>query len=84
MWHVKRAWLKNLKQKVGNFETRRVMMEELSAMLELRDMRKAEEAMKAFLSKWVRAGARAIPGRPRHTQGGKLLSARVGFAAPHH
>ena len=54
MWHVKRAWLKHLQKKVVHYPARKAMMDELSAVLELRDMEKAEEAVDAFLSKWVR------------------------------
>jgi hypothetical protein len=56
VWHVKRAWLKNLQKKVAHFMPRQEMLAELSAVLELRDMEKAEQAVMAFLSKWVRAG----------------------------
>ena len=56
VWHVKRAWLKNLQKKVGHFQHRKEMLDELSAVLELRDMEKAEQAVMEFLSKWVRAG----------------------------
>ena len=54
VWHVKRAWLKHLQKKVAHYPARKEMLDELSAVLELRDMEKAEEAVDAFLSKWVR------------------------------
>ena len=57
VWHVKRTWLKNLKQKVAgkhNDAARLLMLKEISAILEELDMTKAKALMDAFLTIWVR------------------------------
>lgn len=57
VWHVKRTWLKNLKQKVpgkDKFRIREAILKEISAILEQLDLAKAKEMMQAFCKKWVR------------------------------
>lgn len=55
VWHVKRAWLKNLQKKVSSYPVREQMLKELTEVLEARETDKARAGMDAFLKKWVRA-----------------------------
>jgi hypothetical protein len=58
VWHVKRTWLKNLKQKVAgehNRAARTAILKEISAILEELNLTKAKALMAAFLKKWVRS-----------------------------
>ena len=54
VWHVKRAWLKNLQKKVASWPVRNQMLTELTAILESREEKAAKELVAAFLAKWVR------------------------------
>lgn len=62
MWHVKRAWVKNLRQKVrgkgGHFK---MMLAQLTEILEATELSAAEAAMQKFLEDWVRAGRSLLP-----------------------
>jgi hypothetical protein len=53
VWHVKRAWLKHLLKKVSDWDTRNKMMNELCAVLELKDTNAAKAAADAFIERWV-------------------------------
>lgn len=66
VWHVKRAWLKNLQKKVSSYPVREQMLKELTEVLEARETDKARAGMDAFLKKWVRAssGATALSRSP--------------------
>ena len=78
VWHVKRAWVKNLRQKVrgkgGHFKE---MLAQLTAILEATELPAAEELMRKFLESWVRgqsdkrstqAPPRAARVLPQHAQ----------------
>lgn len=57
VWHVKRTWLKNLKQKVAgkkNWGAQTAILAEITAILEDLDLASAQIKMDAFLKKWVR------------------------------
>lgn len=54
VWHVTRAWVKNLNQKVNGKSVRKRMLKGLTAILEAPTMAEAEQAMQEFLQYWVR------------------------------
>lgn len=55
VWHVKRAWLKNLRTKVKDYTHRKQLLNAVSEVLEERDLSKAKPALTALLKEWVRA-----------------------------
>jgi len=64
VWHVKRAWLKNLRTKVANFLARRDLMKEASDVLECTVLAEAQQKFEALLQRWARAPSVAPPPAP--------------------
>ena len=54
VWHVKRAWLKNLKKKVSDYTHRRQLLAELSAVLECMDLTQARGMFQKLVTAWAR------------------------------
>jgi hypothetical protein len=54
VWHVKGAWLKNLRKKVKDWADRQTLLRECSTVLEMTDVPAARAALTKLLQDWVR------------------------------